>query len=369
MKKIFSLLTLMAFIAACGGKAVDKKAELAALKQQQADLALKVANLEKELGASDSTKKEKVKFVTVANLTPSVFNSFIELQGGVVADEEVFINAKAPGAVTKVHIKVGDRVAAGQTVAEIDDDLVVSQMDELRKRAELANEVFAKQEALWKQNIGSEVQYLSAKNNKEALEKTMATLQKSRELYQIKSPIAGVVDEVVMKIGMTAAPGVPLARVVNFSKLKVRVDAPETYAGKLRPGNAVQVLFPDIQKEVSSKISYIGAGVNPANRTVKVEIPMRSNEAGLLPNMASVVKVVSYSRANALVIPINLVQKDLANNDFVMLEDGGKAKRANVKIGQQYGENCEVLSGLKPGDKIVMVGYQELNDGDKVQVN
>ena len=369
MKKIFSLLLITAFFAACGGKGGDKKEQLADLKQQQAALSAQITALEKELGASDTTKKEKIKYITSMPLVSSVFNSFIELQGAVVADDEVFINAKVPGSITKVYIKVGDRVSAGQVVAEIDNDMLFSQMDELKKRWELANDVFQKQEALWKQNIGSEVQFLSAKNNKEALEKTMATLQKSSEMYQIKSPISGVVDDVQMKIGSGAAPGFPLAKVVNFSKLKVRVDAPETYAGRLRIGNTVNVQFPDIQKEITSKISYIGAGVNPANRTVKVEIPMRSNEAGVLPNMASVVKVVNYSNPKAMVIPINLVQKDLSNQDFVMVEDAGYAKRLNVKVGQQYGENCEILTGLKAGDKLVVVGYQDLNDGDKVASN
>lgn len=302
-------------------------------------------------------------------MTPTVFNSFIELQGAVVAEDEVYVNAKVPGSITKVYIKVGDRVTAGQTVAEIDDDMMQSQMDEIKKRWELANDVFTKQEALWKQNIGSEIQFLSAKNNKEALEKGLATLQKSREMYQIKAPISGVVDEVPMKIGSGAAPGMPLAKIVNFSQLKVRVDAPETYVGTLRVGNSVQVQFTDINKEISSKISYIGAGVNPANRTVKVEIPIRSNEPGLLPNMATVVKVVNYSNPKAMVIPINLIQKDLSNQDFVMVEEGGFAKRVDVKIGQQYGANCEVLTGLKAGDKLVVVGYQDLNNGDKVATN
>jgi membrane fusion protein, multidrug efflux system len=370
MKKILSLLIITAFFAACGGKKEgDKKAELATLKQEQAALSAKITALEKELGATDTTRKEKIKYISVAPLATTAFNSFIELQGGVVADDEVFINARVPGSISRVYIKVGDRVSAGQVVAEIDNDLFSSQMDEIKKRWELANDVFQKQESLWKQNIGSEVQYLGAKNNKEALEKTMATLQKSTDMYQIKSSISGVVDEVMMKVGSGAAPGLPLAKVVNFSKLKVRVDAPETYAGRLRVGNSVQVQFPDIQKEVTSKISYIGAGVNPANRTVKVEIPIRSNEGGLLPNMSSVVKVVNYSNPKALVIPINLVQKDLGNQDFVMIEAGGYAKRVNIKMGQQYGENCEILTGLKAGDKLVMVGYQDLNDGDKVVIN
>jgi membrane fusion protein, multidrug efflux system len=375
MKNILSILLITAVFAACGKKDggtnanAEKTAQLAELKKQQTDLGSKISALEKELGKSDTTKKEKVIAIAVETVSPTAFNNYVELQGSVVADEQVFITGRVPGSVSKVYIKVGDRVRAGQVVAEIDDDMVVQQMGEVQKRWELANEVYLKQDALWKQNIGSEIQLLSAKNNKEALDKTLATIQRSRELYQVKSPIDGVVDESMVKVGQAAAPGIPMATVVNFSKLKVKVDAPETYAGKIRQGNSVVVLFPDLKKEVSSKISYIGAAVNPANRTFKVEIPIRANEAGLLPNMATTVRVINYSNSNAIAVPINLIQKDLSNTDFILVESAGRAKKMPVKVGQMYGEKAEILSGLKTGDRIITVGFQDLNEGDAVKIN
>ena len=374
MKNILSILFLTLLFAACGKKSGNdansqKVAQLAELKKQQTALSSQISALEKEIGRADTTKKEKVKAIAVEILTPSVFNNYIELQGSVVADEQVYLTSRVPGSVSKVYIKVGDRIRQGQVVAEIDDDMVIQQMEEVKKRWELANDVYLKQEALWKQNIGSEVQYLSAKNNKEALDKAIATIQRSRELYQVKSPINGVVDECSVKVGQAAAPGMPMATVVNFSKLKVKVDAPETYAGKIRQGNIVSVLFPDLQKEVTSKIAYIGASVSPQNRTFKVEIPIRSNEAGLLPNMATTVRVINYSNGNAIAIPINLIQKDLTNTDFVLVESLGRVKKMRVKIGQMYGEKAEILSGLKAGDKIITVGFQDLNEGDAVKIN
>ncbi len=374
MKKILSILCLTFLFAACGKKDGNdansqKIAQLAELKKQQATLSGEISALEKEIGSADTTKREKVNAIAIETLTPSVFNNYIELQGSVVADEQVYLTSRVPGSVSKVYIKVGDRIREGQVVAEIDDDMVIQQMEEVKKRWELANDVYLKQEALWKQNIGSEVQYLSAKNNKEALDKAIATIQRSRELYQVKSPISGVVDECSVKVGQAAAPGMPMATVVNFSKLKVKVDAPETYAGKIRQGNTVSVLFPDLQKELTSKIAYIGATVSPQNRTFKVEIPIRSNETGLLPNMATTVRVVNYSNGNAITVSINLIQKDLTNTDFVLVESLGRVKKMPIKIGQMYGEKAEILSGLKAGDKVITVGFQDLNEGDAVKIN
>lgn len=370
MKKIvsYSLIVALAIGAASCGKSGDKKTELEALKKEQSELNKKISALEKELGAADTTKTERNYSVSVVAATPSVFNHYLELTGSVVADDEYFLNARAAGALTKVYIKVGDRVSAGQTVAEIDDAMLENQMAELQKRYELAKEVFDKQESLWKQNIGSEVQFLSAKNNKEALEKTMATLQKGREMYRIVAPNSGVVDECNLKVGAVVAPGVPLARIINFSKLKVKAEVPETYAGKIRSNNTVVVSFPDLKKDVNSKVGYIGNVVNPATRTFKVEVPLRPNEQGIIPNMASVIKVVDYSNPSAFVVPLNLIQKDLGANDFVFIEENGRAKKAIVKVGQSYGENIEILSGLRSGDKIITVGYQSINEGDIVKV-
>lgn len=370
MKKIIFSLLILASFAACkkNDTSGDPKVQLATLKTQRQTLDKQIADLEKKVNGG--VKKEKRNYVSVTPLVATNFTHTIDLQGAVVADDEVYVNAKVPGALKRVNINVGDRVREGQVVAEIDDEVLSQSLEEIKKRYELASDLFMKQESLWKQNIGSEVQYLSAKNNKESLEKSMETLNKQREMYQIKAPISGIVDEVPMKIGMTAAPGVPLAKIVNFSKLKVRVDAPETYAGKLRQGNSVVVSFPDLKKDISSKISYVGSSVNMLNRTFKVEIPMRSNEPGLLPNMATVVRVIDYSVPNALVIPINLVQRDLSNADYVVVaDDTNHAKKVYIKTGQSYGDGIIVLSGLSAGAKLITIGFQDLNDGDALQIN
>jgi membrane fusion protein, multidrug efflux system len=186
-------------------------------------------------------------------------------------------------------------------------------------------------------------------------------------MYKIVSPIAGVIEEVNIKLGQTAAPGAPLAKVVNFSKLKLRADVAEAYASRVRTGNAVTVNFPDIKKEVSSKISFVGSSINLMNRTFKVDVPLKANEANVIPNMIGVLRVVDYRNDKAFVISANLIQRD-AEGDFVLIGEGGRAKKARVKVGQTYNDQMEILSGLKTGDALITVGYQDLNDGDVIAV-
>lgn len=368
MKNIHLVLLAFLTLTACNKSKPDPKAELMALKTQQAELNGKIAALEKEIGKGEP-KKVKINYIQVTSATPSVFNHFVEMQGAVTAEDEYFINAKAAGAIKSVNVSVGSRVSAGQIVAEIDDDIIQNQMDEIVKRYELAKDIYEKQDALWKQNIGSEVQLLSAKNNKEALEKAMATLNKSRDYYKIVAPKSGVIDEVqALKVGQVVAPGVPLAKVVNFSNLKFKAEIPESYAGKVRVGNSVVISFPDLKRNISAKIGYIGNSVNPMNRTFKVEVPILANTPNMIPNLAGVMKISDYSNSSAFIIPINIIKKDLDGSDFVLIEMGGKTTKAVVKVGQYYGDTAEILSGLKAGDKLITTGYEDLSVGDAVQV-
>ncbi len=368
MKKILFLLPFFLFAFACN-KSVDKKKQLDDLKKQEADLGSKIDALQKEVGASDTTaKREKVNFVGVTPVVVQSFNHYIELQGAVVADDEVFITSKIPGSITSVNIKVGDQVKAGQIVFEIDDALLRQQMDEIQNRLDLATDLYNKQKSLWDQKIGSEVQFITAKNSMDAAQKNMATMKRSLEMYHVAAPISGIVDEMPTKIGQATSPGAQLAKIVNFSKLKVRAEVAEAFAGKVRQGNACKVVFPDIKKEIDSRISYVGNSINTLNRTFKVEVSMRPNEAGLIPNMLSIIRVADYSNPKAVVAPINVVQKD-AEGDYVLLADvsGGRARKARVKVGSLFADQAEILSGLRVGDKLITTGYQDVNDGDAIK--
>jgi membrane fusion protein, multidrug efflux system len=371
-KRILSLLAMVSIILtlnACGGKKKDLKTQIDELKTQKIALEGEIARMEKEFAKTDtSRKKDKTFFVAVVAAEAKPFNHFIELQGGVVADDEVFVTSRVMGSITKVNIQVGDKVQAGQVIAEVDDAMLNQQMAELQNRLDFAQDLYNKQKSLWDQKIGSEVQYLTAKNGVEAIIRSMATLREGQSMYKILAPISGIADEVSVKIGQAAMPGSPLAKLVNFNKLKVKAEVAEAYAGKVKQGNTVTVGFPDLKKEVQSKVSYIGNSVNPLTRTFKVEVNMKGNEAGLIPNMVSIIKVADYSSV-AVVVPINLIQKDL-EGDFIYLMDeaSSKAKKARVVVGTLYGDQAEIKSGINKGDKIIVTGYQEINEGDTVKL-
>ena len=372
--QVSALLMLSLFFIGCGSQpdqtpVTDKQTRLTEIKKQIALLDAEASALELELNPAGKIERSKV--VGVQLFPPTVFKSYIDLQGSVTADQELYINAKMPGTTEKILIKTGDYIKEGQTVMTLDDAVLKQGLAELEAQLAFASDIFEKQKALWDQKIGTEVQYLSAKNNKESLEKRIVTTKEQWDMSKVKAPISGVIDEVMVKPGQTISPGVPIARLVNFSKLKINANVPESYAGRIKPGNAIKIYFPDIQKEFDSRVSYVSPVINKVNRTFNVEATLPANMSGILPNMISILKIVDYVNPQAYVIPINLLQRD-SQGDYIMVADSSgsmwKATKKMLTIGKFYNDQVEVKSGLQPTSKVITRGYQDLIEGENLTV-
>ncbi|GAB3770604.1 efflux RND transporter periplasmic adaptor subunit [Spirosoma horti] len=372
--KPYYAIALVSLLTACSGeKKTDvqsKREELTTLKSQQTELTTKIKTLEADLAKLEPKKQdnERVKDVSVAPLSASTFKHFVELQGTIDAKNNVQVSPKSGGVVTSVFVKEGDQVRAGQAIAKVDDQLLRESMAELKTQLSLVNTIYEKQASLWKQQIGTEIQYLQAKNNKESLERRMSTLNAQLGQSTVTAPISGVVDQVMVKIGQSAAPGMALVRIVNLSQLKVVAKVADTYSGSVRKGDAVMIEFPDLKKTLNSRISFVATTVDPLSRTFTIEAPLPSDNA-LKPNMLARIKINDETKANAIVINQNLIQStENGQLVYVAVNEGGKkvAKARTVKTGQSYGGQIAVTQGLQAGDQIVTAGYQDLVDGQAI---
>lgn len=355
---------MSALIVACGSG--DKKAELEKLKKEKGELETKITALEEEIAKTDTTaKKEEVMEVVTMPATLKVFKTYIDVQGRVDADENVSLSSEMPGTVTKINVKVGDEVSKGQVLAETDSRAIAQQISDLQTSYDLAKQVFEKQENLWNQKIGTEIQYLQAKSNKESLEKKMGTLQEQLRMSKIISPINGTVDGVNIKIGQAVAPGLNAISVINFSNLKIKADVAEVYAARVKNGNEVQVIFPDIKDSLVSKVRYSARAINALTRTFNVEIGLDNNKE-YHPNMVTKVKINDYQSAKPLVVlPVKFIQKESASS-FVLVAENNVVVKKTIKIGREYSGTAEILEGLNEGDKVIVEGYDLVSPGDKI---
>jgi len=366
------VLILVTLLASCSGKPESKTAKLEALKKEQAELAKKIDLLEKEAVAENpqAGAKIKMKEVNLTALSPRPFDHYVQTQGTIVSIDNIQMSAKSAGVVTSVYAREGEAVTKGQIMAQVDNSLIVRGIDELKANLELANTVYDRQKNLWAQKIGTEIQYLQAKNNKESLERRLATLQEQNEMTKIKSPINGTVETVNIKVGENVAPGVPVFRVINTSDLKASAKMSESYITTIQQGDKVTVSFPDQNKSIDARVTFVGRNIDALTRTFPIEVKLPSS-AYLRPNMTAVLRVIFHHEPSALCVPVNVVQDINGEKVVYTAESDGKnliARRKVVEVVGVYGNFAEIKSGLKTGDKIITVGYQGLNDGELVKI-
>jgi membrane fusion protein, multidrug efflux system len=360
-------LTLTLFACGGGGGTQDPAAELAALKEQKAQLEQQIATLEKQVNSGKPAER-KVKTVGLTEITVAPFRHYIDLQGKVDADESVTATAKMPGALKRVLVKNGDNVNRGQLLAEVDDAVLLKSLAELEGQLATATDVYNRQKGLWDQKIGTEIQYIQAKSAKESIERSIATIKEQWNMTKIYAPQSGTVDMVMLKTGQAIAPGMPLCNILNLNNLKVKGEVTEAYAAKVKKGDRVQVMFPDLNKEITTTITYVSKSINPMTRTFTVECALPGG--GYSANQVAVMKIIDYQNANAIAIPVNLIQ-NAQDGDFVMVAEKtadkqANAKKVSVKQGQNYNGVVEILSGLKKGDWVISTGFQDVNNGEVV---
>ena len=343
----------------------DKKTELADLKSQQKEIETKIKTLEKELGAGKKVEATPIN-VTVSAIEPQNFKHFVEAQGVVTSKNIVMVTPQMGGAITGLFLTEGQMIKKGQLVATIDNSVMKESLTEIKTQLDLATTLFNKQKTLWDQQIGTEVQYLQAKANKESLEKRIGTMNTQLGMSKVYAPISGTVEKVMQKSGEMGMPGVPMAQIVNVSDLKVVAKVGDTYVGSVKKGDAITVKFPDINKEFTTRISLVNALIDPASRTFGIEANIPNLGGTLKPNQVAIININDLSTSNSLVVSQNVVQKT-EGGDLVyvaVVENGKKvAKSRIVKTGISYNGNVEILEGLTAGEMVITQGYQDLVDG------
>jgi len=372
-KQYLILLSIGLLFNACGGKknnVQQKRAELDKIKKEIASLQNQAEKLEAEIEALEP-KKDKTKLVETEVVEAAAFETYLNIEGKADAEQSTIATAQLPGTVTQVLVKPGDAVSAGQALAYMDNSTLRQSRGQIEQQLTFANTLFEKQKRLWQQGVGTEIQYLSAKNQKEALEKTLATLDAQLSMYTVKAPISGTVESVDTKIGQAAAPGIPMFKVVNLSNLKVVADIAESYSSKINKGDKVKIVFTDVNKTIESRVSFASKVIDPLNRSFKIEIRL-NGATEIKPNMLAKLKIADYRNEKAITVPTNAITAGV-DEKYVMVRimQNGKVVAAKriVKPGHTGESRTEILEGIQAGDEIIVTGFQELNDGQIIETS
>ena len=375
MKNIFVLLSLSLILSCNKGSKQSKS--LMELNSEKTRLITQIDSLsnmlnavEHQISKLDTTKS--LTSVTTIKAEVKPFKHFIEVQGVVEADQSVELYPERAGAVTSIYVKEGQSVVKGQILVQIDNSILENNRAELLTQLELAKTTFERQQRLWNQNIGSEIQFLQAKAKKEGLENSLNSLNAQAEKLKIIAPFSGIIDEIFIKIGGLASTQTPAVRLVNLSKIHVECEVTETYLNTIKKDTDVNLTIPSIGKEWTSKIAQVGNFINPNNRSFKVRINLNNPENELKANMLADVKINDFKNTG-VVIPSALLQKDRDAKTFVftLIKDDNsyKVKKTYVNEWSAYNNLSFISEGLTPNTLIVDKGSRLIKAGENVMLS
>jgi len=305
--------------------------------------------------------------VELETLKLQQFQHFIEINGSVRAEKEVIISPETSGTIMRIHVEEGQKVKKGELIVSLNSSIIRSNIRELETSLELANANYEKQAALWEQNIGTEMQYLQAKNNKESLERKLQTLNAQLEMTKIRSPFQGIIDQIFIKEGELATPGIRILHIVNLSHLKVYGAVSESLLPNIMEGDLVSLGFPVYPNYLQqASIHRKGEVINEKSRTFKIEIKLKNGDNKLKPNMISKIRLNDFTAENALVVPSNIIKHDFNGSFLYVAEKNGDhlvAKKTYVKPGISYESKTLILEGLNKDEQIIVVGYNMVSSG------
>ncbi|MEZ5006685.1 MAG: efflux RND transporter periplasmic adaptor subunit [Chitinophagales bacterium] len=344
-------------------KEVEKtQKQITKLEKQLADLKAGLVVEDKVVDESGKT------VVTVLEAKQKDFERYIEVQGAVTSKDNVMVASNTGGVIMSILVTEGQSVGVGQAIAVVNSDVLQKNIAEVQNQLDLANTIFEKQKRLWLElNVGTEVQYLQAKNNKESLERKLETLNTQLSDATVRSTINGVVDEVFAKQGEMAGPGSPIARVVNLNNVQVEAEVPESFIGKINKGDKVEVYFASLDLTRTANIKAVSQTLNPGNRTFKIEVDLPNKDKVLKPYLLATLKLKEYENDDQLVVPTRLIQEGKQGNFVFTLKDG-VVERNWLKTGNSYQGETEVLEGLEPGAQLIDLGFRNVLEGDEVKL-
>lgn len=346
------------------GKSVDQ--QLDELRKQRASLDQQIQALEGQRSPAEITAGAQP--VQVMIVAAQDFQHFVDAKGTIDSRSSVTISPLMGGRVETLGIANGQAVKKGQLLLELDNEVIKKGIDEVQVQLDFATTLYEKQKRIFEMKAGSEIQYLSAKNQKEALERRLASLKEQLTMSRIVAPTSGYIDNLIAKIGENVGPGIPICTIVNISDMRVVVDLAEAFIPSVNVGDAVTVYFSEVSDSLVTRITTVAKTVNPVSRTFRIEIPLSSVPKNLRPNTTCRVVINDESVKNALVLPLSAVLHDTEGSYAYVVDGKGLVRRRALTTGLTSGSSIQVLTGIQPGEKVITRGATDVADGQVVRV-
>lgn len=321
---------------------------------------------------SAATATEPVKslpVVSVAAVSSGTISRTIELNGSVEAEKIARISSPAEGPIGDCQVREGDRVKKGERILCIGRD---KSINALLSAAE-ANLIKEKDEMdrvikLVENGAIPGDQIEIARSKFENAKAQLAKAEESRGDYWIVAPFNGIVSKVMVAEGNYVAPRTPLVEMFDPDTLVIRFAVPEVDSQNVRIGQNLSVRLDTYPGKIfPAKICHVYPTLDVSTRTRTVEATLLDNIA-MIPGLFARIRIDVQTHENAVLVPAEAVIVNAKGEHVAFVIKEGKAVARKVSTGIEAGAAIEILSGVKPGEKIVVAGNEKLKDGIAVKL-
>lgn len=306
--------------------------------------------------------------VNVVPVSEKEIKNSLSLVGTVNPFKEVNIASEVGGRIKSVSFKEGDFKGQGSVLVTLDAELKSIQVETAENNYNKAKQDLERYQQLVKEDAATQSQleqYLYAFNNAQL---ALNTAYRNVKDTRISAPMGGIINTKNIEVGSYVAPGTLIANMVDISKLKVRVNVPETEVFRLRVGDDVVVttdIYPNITFD--GKISVIAPKGDEAH-TYPVEIVINNSKANpLKAGMFAKIDFSTIKGRTSIAIPREAIVGSIKDAHVYVIENG-KAVYKKIETGLESDKDIEVTSGLNAGEQLVVTGSNNLKDGLEVTI-
>ncbi len=300
--------------------------------------------------------------VRVEEVKTQTFEKYLSFYSNLSGIKEATKGAMIGGRITRVNANVGDFVQENKVIVEFASDNPAVMIDQARTAYENSKKTYERMKALLdagetsQANFdGAEAQYLVNKRNYET----------QKQLLYIDAPFGGIVTDIKVKPGDNVKGEAPLFTVALLNKMRTKIWVTEKEIVQFRKGMVATINY--LGKEYQGRVVDIALSADPYKQAFYVEIEFDNGKRELRSGVTVEVRVLTYSNPNAIIVKRNLVRED-DKGMFVFLEKNGHAAKRYISNGMDSGIDCEVKTGLSSGDRLIVTGGAQLEEGRKVKV-
>lgn len=289
-------------------------------------------------------------------------------KGLLLPDEEVNLSFETSGKITEIHFKEGTFVNKGTLLAKVNDAPLQAELKKLEAQLPLAEDRLYRQKTLLEKDAISQETYQTVMTELEKLKADLELIKSRIDQTELRAPFSGVIGLRQVSPGTYASPTTVVSKLTKISPLKLEFSMNENQVSQIRPGTKVSFTVTNDLTVYDADVYAVESNLDPKTLTLKARARYANTDGKLKPGLAATLETLLSETENALVIPsISSIAE--MGRDIVYIYKDGVAHEVEITKGQRTSSSVEVVSGLQPGDTVLITGVMQLRDGLPVNIS